>query len=717
MRLPSIVTVLFAAAGSAQTPADTWTFAWGSMVLDSRWHERTDAVAVRATASNTAVLRADGTIAVVGDNTSGMGRVITPPPSTAFASFALNPGLGLALAADGTLVRWGESTTPNPKLSGVGYVALFGSFGPLHAVRSDGSVVNWGGAITGHAAPVGPIGVVEIASAAGFSVGRLANGGVTAWGNAPALPTLPPGVTCTRVTAGTGHVLLLRSDGAIDAIGSNIAGEGTVPPLPPAVTYSEVWACYRHCFARRSDGTIVAWGENQHGQTTLPPLPAGVDWIEFCGGIGFTSARTSDGRVRSWGNNRSGACNIPAAPAGVVYTEVSIAGDVALGVRSDGSLAHWGEATSYGLHQVPPLPGGVGYTRAFAGRNHCLALRSDGTLVGWGNNQLGQCVAPPLPPGTSWRKVALAYTTSLGLRSDGQIVLWGDLFAIASPPPLAAGTTWVDVVASRDHVLALRSDGLVAGWGDNAYGQATLPPLPPGRRFERIAVGENHSLVWRSDGVVQAFGDNSAGQRNVPVAAEWTYTAILGGGNVSGALHGGGGLVLWGSNQYAQRPVPALPSGVAYDWVVAGDSFLVARTADPRRYATYGPGCAGSAPVARLVPFAVPRLGQALRVELVNLPANTAVLITGTSSSTSAFGPLPLSGAALGMPGCTLWCRPDALELVAGSAQRATWTTTLPATPSLAGWQFFQQALVPDPAAGNALQAVLSDAASATIGS
>jgi hypothetical protein len=98
------------------------------------------------------------------------------------------------------------------------------------------------------------------------------------------------------------------------------------------------------------------------------------------------------------------------------------------------------------------------------------------------------------------------------------------------------------------------------------------------------------------------------------------------------------------------------------------------------------------------------------------LPANFALLLTGWSAATSSLGPLPLPTDPLGMPGCTLYTSADVLELVSGTSGTATWTAALPAVTSLIGQSFHQQALVVDPGAGNALQAVLSRAYTATIG-
>jgi hypothetical protein len=133
-------------------------------------------------------------------------------------------------------------------------------------------------------------------------------------------------------------------------------------------------------------------------------------------------------------------------------------------------------------------------------------------------------------------------------------------------------------------------------------------------------------------------------------------------------------------------------------------------------FSTFGPGCAGSLPVTHLVAQAPPRLGNTLLVALDNLPISAAYLFIGWSRSLSTFGPLPLATAALGMPGCTAYVSDDFVFFLSGSGHAATFLIPIPNDVGLLGLRFYQQALVPDPAAGNALLAVLADAVAAEVG-
>src|SRR5206468_851503 len=132
-----------------------------------------------------------------------------------------------------------------------------------------------------------------------------------------------------------------------------------------------------------------------------------------------------------------------------------------------------------------------------------------------------------------------------------------------------------------------------------------------------------------------------------------------------------GSVVAWGANNYRQINVPAMPPGLTYVEIAAGGSINVARLGPPSTYVTFASGCAGSLPAARLVPLDTPRIGATLQVTVDNLPADVALLLFGTSNTSSAFGPLPLGLAAFGMPGCTLYASSDVLTLLPGSGSRA----------------------------------------------
>jgi hypothetical protein len=262
---------------------------------------------------------------------------------------------------------------------------------------------------------------------------------------------------------------------------------------------------------------------------------------------------------------------------------------------------------------------------------------------------------------------------TVACRSDGSIVTWGIMAPAA--PQLPPGVTCQAVAAGWTHLLALCSDGSVVAAGPNYLGECNVPALPPGLRYVAVSAGEYHSLARRSDGAV----------------------------------------VGWGNNQYGQCNAPALLPGESFGWM-AGLQFDSGGVVQSGSYLRFGAGCAGSLGVTGLEALALPRLGRTMNVRALPLPLSIAAMVTGFSNVGSPAGPLPLDLSPFGLTNCALRVSPDASVLLVGANGSANFALAIPLSPSLAGLLFHQQALVFDPAAGNAAGLVMSDAATAVVG-
>lgn len=688
--------------------------------FDSLWNEQTDNVWVAAAYGVTLVGKADGSV-------QSWGMYVAPapvlPPGVHYVAASLTHGPRVLRRSDGQLFVSGDLSGAVglqnvPALPpGVVYTTVAAAHRYILAVRSDGTIVGWGTSLglpnIPGTIPALPAGVhyVDVGASPRFNVAAAfalrSDGTIVAWGTAAAAPTLPAGTTYTALRVGYYHATALRSDGMLVCWGDNTWGQCNVPALPPGVQYVQAAPAERHTLARRSDGVLVAFGDNTHGQCNVPTPPAGVGYVDIAAGGGpvvsllwgqHSVALRSDGRVVAWGDNTHLQCNVPALPAGVDYVEV---------------------AASY-----------------------CVFARlGDGTVRAFGHNEFGDCNVPPLPPGVTYVEV----DHRLARRSDGQVVAWGSDPGLLAVPPLPAGTTYVEVAASETHALARRSDGQVVAWGQGSHGQCLVPALPPSTTYVQIAAGGNNSMARRSDGVVVAWGDNSLGQCQVPwqLASRRCVGIACGGAMV--ARCSDGDLVMWGVPPTSGQGVPGLPFGVSY----VGMSSRMARRSDGQlvslvgygmlgqppagrscmevagtivrdgptsTYVSFAPGCSGSRPATRLVPIDTPRLGADLEVTLFDLPLHLAIVCTGLSTTGSGPLPLPLSLGGFGMPGCTLFVAVDHAVVVSGANHEAPLRWTIPNVLALLGARFHQQALVPDPGAGNALQAVMSAATTAVLG-
>jgi len=207
----------------------------------------------------------------------------------------------------------------------------------------------------------------------------------------------------------------------------------------------------------------------------------------------------------------------------------------------------------------------------------------------------------------------------------------------------------------------------------------------------------------------------------LPAGLSYVEVVAAGGASqlVSGrtmARRSDGTVVAWGENSLRQCNVPSLRPGLSYARIAAGCSHSAALV-QAGSYETFAAGCAGSLPAATLTCLHLPRLGQNLLVRLDHLPQSAAIVALGLSNTTSPLGPLPLGLGAFGMPGCRLCISVDGSLLMSGSAGTVIHSLPIPNRTSLAGFVCHEQALVLDPAAANAAGAVVSDAATAVIGS
>src|SRR5690606_42138429 len=124
-------------------------------------------------------------------------------------------------------------------------------------------------------------------------------------------------------------------------------------------------------------------------------------------------------------------------------------------------------------------------------------------------------------------------------------------------------------------------------------------------------------------------------------------------------------------------------------------------------YVSVARGCAGWRRASRLGRGRTPLWGHTRRVAVRDLPIDVAFMVMGWQSYAN-----PISLAAIGMPGCAQHVSMDAVVALSGQGHQAEWSLPIPNLPALVGVRFYNQAVVLDPAAGNVMMAIVSDAAS-----
>jgi hypothetical protein len=243
----------------------------------------------------------------------------------------------------GRVVAWGNLSVP-PGLTNV--VAVSGGYEHCMALKSDGTVVAWGG-------------------------------------NSYAQTNVP--ATLTNVVAIDGsaayHSMALKGDGTVVAWGYNESGQCNVPPGLANVVAIAGGA---HCsLALKSDGTVAGWGQDSGEVTGAARL---TNVLAIAAGAQHMVALMRDRSVVACGLNNLGQTNVPDGLTNVVAVSAGQACSMAL--KADGTVIAWGQEVT----DVPAdLTNAVMITTKFYNN---LALRADGTVLGWGDNSAGQTNVP-----------------------------------------------------------------------------------------------------------------------------------------------------------------------------------------------------------------------------------------------------------------------------------------------------------------------------------
>lgn len=267
------------------------------------------------------------------------------------------------------------------------------------AVRSDGSVVGWGGNNSGQLnIPPTATNASLVAAGGSHSLARRTDGTVLAWGdNSYSQSAVPAGLNdAARVSAGYFHSLILRSNGTVIATGPPrimdwfpYFGQGVAPSN--ATNIIDIAAGGYHSLALASNGIPFGWGLNNEGQLAVPLEATNV--VSIAAGHGHNLALRADGTVVAWGNDIAGQTIVPANATNIVA--IAASGWHSLALTANGNVIAWGAGRTntgngldFGQCMVPECATNV--VAIAAGRFHSLALKSDGSVVAWGDNSAGQ---------------------------------------------------------------------------------------------------------------------------------------------------------------------------------------------------------------------------------------------------------------------------------------------------------------------------------------
>jgi alpha-tubulin suppressor-like RCC1 family protein len=445
--------------------------------------------------------------------------IVSHAAVTFFVPLTVNDGivspLNISLIPPATLDYDGS---PKGFHTARGSLLLYGN-GYMLVVKSDGMVEakappGW----PSLSMPQGLTGVVGVSAGSGSYKALKSDGTIVEWGSTYLQGTAPAGLGgVVAITSGDYHSLALRSNGTVVAWGLNSDGQSDVPA--GLLNVVAIAASSNASFALKSNGTVVAWGSNSHGQCDVPVGLSGVIAIS-AGKNGTVAALKSDRTVECWGRNDSEQATVPAGLKDVVAVSVGHNHTVAL--KADGTVVAWGMDTVLAFFSNNLVPYNLTDVVAIsAGQDKTYALKSDGSVVWWGASANAEqytangvmyvvyAVTPLLPADSA----GFAFTTTYTGRE-------GTTYASSSTPPTEPGNYSVAVTGTDPDFSATKTIDFTI-----AKGRPTIlsNPFPSG-----ISYGESLASYPLLEGTASvpgtfAFEDPST----IPNAGDSTHNLVF----------------------------------------------------------------------------------------------------------------------------------------------------------------------------------------------
>ena len=376
---------------------------------------------------------------------------------TFFVPLTVNDGivspLNISLIPPATLEYDGS---PKGFRTARGSLLSYGNSGYILVVKSDGTVEakappGW----PSLSMPQGLTGVVSVAAGSSSYRALKSDGTIVEWGSTYWQGTAPADLSgLVAITSGDEHSLALKSNGTVVAWGLNSSGQCTIPAGLTNVV--AIAASSNASFALKSNGTVVAWGSSSNGQRDVPAGLSGVIAIS-AGKNGTVAALKSDGTVVCWGRNESEQATVPAGLKNVVAVSVGHNHTVAL--KADGTVVAWGMDTTLAFFSRNLVPYNLTDVVAIsAGQDRTYALKSDGSVIWWGASANAEqytvngvlyvvyAITPLLPADSA----GFAFTATYTGRE-------GTTYSSSSTPPTEPGNYSVTVTGTDPDFAATKT--------------------------------------------------------------------------------------------------------------------------------------------------------------------------------------------------------------------------------------------------------------------
>lgn len=549
---------LFAAVAatlSAESPVVSHVVAWGDTTSplirnfpDSlsapRW--------IRACGERSVAYRYSGKLTWWGFNAFDLVR--SPTHRMSLRGMACSEELGFGLTDSGTVVRWGGTPPfgdPTPPMGLRGVVSLAAGSFHAAALKTDGSVVAWGGNLDSVVSKTnGKTGIAAIAAAGVQTILLRRDSTVeVAGGQLTMVDQVPKGLSgIVAVASGGRHGLALRANGTVVAWGDTTGGNLRVPASLDSVV--AIAAGGYHSLALRADGSVVCWGKNDKGQCDVPSSV--VEVVAVTAGLEHSLALRRDGTVVGWGSNAKGQRDAPMKT--IPVESIHVGNDAAAAILQDGRVVAWGDIP---LAAFPTLPGGRRWKSiSFGSTPHAVGRDDQGKPYAWGSSILGVGTMPESL--TTALQAEATRAVTVVLTPDRRLVAWGE-----DNDGLVTGanalTNVIQFDASEYRLVALRADSTVHQWGKQIY--AGMDSVPDSARGAlAVAATDQSFLALKPGGRVFAWNPRPAlaAWHRPPVGLD-SVVALSGGSLHALARRANGQVVCWGDTT---TPLCRIPEGL-----------------------------------------------------------------------------------------------------------------------------------------------------------
>ena len=272
------------------------------------WNSITEYPTIATGRRHTVGIRADGTVAAIGENDDGQCGTSAFSDIIAVAAGNFHT---VGLRADGTVVSCGKTTNKQCDVSSWENIVSI-AVGGNHTVglKIDGTVVATGSNNCGQLNVSSWSDVVAISASISHTVGLTASGKVVAVGsNNNGQLHVSGWSSIIAIATGERHTVGLRSNGTVVAVGNNAEGQCDVSEWTDIVAIA---AGTNFTAGLKSDGTVVATSVPEgsmyyYGQNNVTAF---TDIVEIAANGYQSIGLKSDGTVVAVGNNDYGQCNV-----------------------------------------------------------------------------------------------------------------------------------------------------------------------------------------------------------------------------------------------------------------------------------------------------------------------------------------------------------------------------------------------------------------------